>query len=107
MSEPIDFILRGKADGVEISPRTIGLSRFNDFNQEVEDFIGDLDCVNLEEATIALIDGAYVLQVLLPKALFAAMKPDPRLLERQDSLGELDGTRRCGPAVSNLKVLPR
>lgn len=36
MSEEIEFVLRGKVDGVAITPRTIGLSQYNESNQQVE-----------------------------------------------------------------------
>ena len=35
----IEFVLHGKVEGQEITPRTIGLSQFNEFNQQVEQFI--------------------------------------------------------------------
>ena len=38
--EPIEFVLDSKANGAAITPRTIGLSHFNEFNQQVETFIG-------------------------------------------------------------------
>ena len=38
--QSIDFVLRGRVDGVEITPATIGLSRFNEFNGQVEEFVG-------------------------------------------------------------------
>ena len=31
-SPSIEFVLRGEAGGVDITPRTIGLSQFNEFN---------------------------------------------------------------------------
>jgi hypothetical protein len=37
---PIEFALHGKVEGVEITPRTIGLPKFNEYNQQVEAFIG-------------------------------------------------------------------
>lgn len=35
----IEFWITDKVDRVEITPATIGLSRFNEFNRQVEDFI--------------------------------------------------------------------
>jgi hypothetical protein len=36
----MEFVFHGKVEGQEITPRTIGLSQFNEFNQQVEQFIG-------------------------------------------------------------------
>ena len=32
----IEFVLHGKVEGLDITPRTIGLSLFNEFNQQVD-----------------------------------------------------------------------
>ena len=32
----IEFVLHGKIEGLDITPRTIGLSLFNEFNQQVD-----------------------------------------------------------------------
>ena len=44
----IDFVLHGKVEGLEITPRTIGLSQFNEFNLQVEAFIGGSQKVKLD-----------------------------------------------------------
>ena len=35
----IEFVLQDKVDGVDITPRTIGFSQFNEFNRQVEAFL--------------------------------------------------------------------
>jgi len=88
------FTLRGRTDGVEITPRTIGLSLFNQFNGEVESFIaGSQRDVRLNDAHVQIEEGSYQVRVLLSTALMAALAPDLRALEREDSLGEIDPKR--------------
>ena len=89
----IGFVLQGKVDGLEINPRIIGLSRFNEFNQQVEAFIIGSQKLKLDQVQVSLEEGSYVLRVLLPVVLMANLEPDLALLVRQDVLGELDGKR--------------
>jgi hypothetical protein len=88
----IDFVMNGKVDGVEITPRTIGLARFNAFNQQVEQFIGaeglDTDSVRVETA-----EGSYILRSFLGAVALAELEPDLNLMRRQDVLGELPDKR--------------
>lgn len=93
MSEALEFVLHGKTGGVEITPRSIGLSQFNEFNQQVESFVAGREHGKLDEVQVAVDESSYVLRVLLPVALFASVEPDVRLLARQDVLGELDPKR--------------
>ena len=89
----IDFVLRGRVDGVEITPATIGLSRFNEFNRQVEEFVGGTERLSPDGVRVRVEPGSYKLKVLLPALAAVALEPDLRLLRRQDSLGEIDPKR--------------
>jgi hypothetical protein len=89
----IEFVLHGKVDGVEITPKTIGLSQFNEFNQQVEAFIGGSQKLKLDQAHVEIAKSSYVLRVLLPAVVAANLEPDLKLMARQDVLGELDFKR--------------
>ena len=86
----IEFVLHGKVEGQEITPRTIGLSQFNEFNQQVETFIGGSQKLKLDQVHVEIAQSSYVLRALLPAVVMAALEPDLKLLARQDVLGELD-----------------
>jgi len=89
----IEFFLRGRVDGVELTPRTIGLSQFNEFNQQVEAFIAGSQKGKLNETHVEVGEGSYKLTVLLAAAAAAALEPDLTLMAREDTLGELDPKR--------------
>ena len=89
----VEFVLRDKVDGVEITPATIGLARFNDFNRQAQDFIEGSDRLELDDVHVRIEDGSYKLLVYLPLLVQTALEPDLRLLRRQDSLGEIDPKR--------------
>jgi len=89
----LEFVLRGRLDGVEITPSTIGLSRFNEFNRQVETFVGGSERLPLDEVHVRIESGSYKLVALLPVAVISSLEPDLKALERQDSLGELDPKR--------------
>src|ERR1039457_6212487 len=89
----IAFVLHGKVDGVQITPKTIGLSQFNEFNQQVETFIGGSQKLKLDQAHVEIARSSYVLRVLLPAVAAASLEPDLQLMSRQDVLGELDFKR--------------
>lgn len=95
MSEPasIEFVLCGKVDGLEISPRTIGLSQFNEFNLQVETFIAGSQKPRLDQVHVEIVEGSYIFRALLPVVIMATLEPDLRLMTRQDVLGELDPRR--------------
>ena len=86
----IDFALHDKVEGVEITPRTIGLSEFNEFNQQVETFVGGSQRLKLDQVRVEITQGSYVLRAILPAVVFSSLEPDLKLLARQDVLGELD-----------------
>jgi hypothetical protein len=89
----IEFVLHGKVDGQEITPRTIGLSQFNEFNQQVEQFIGGSQKLKLDQVHVEITRDSYVLRVILPAVVFSSLEPDLKLMARQDVLGELDSKR--------------
>ena len=86
----IEFVLHGKVDGHGITPRTIGLSQFNEFNQQVEAFIAGSQKLKLDQVHVEIADGSYMLRTVLPPLVLSALEPDLKLLARQDVLGELD-----------------
>lgn len=86
----IEFVLHGKVEGLEISPSTIGLSQFNEFNQQVETFIAGSQRLRLDDVHVEIARSSYILRALLPSMVLARLEPDLRLLARQDVLGELD-----------------
>jgi hypothetical protein len=86
----IEFVLHGKVEGQEITPRTIGLSQFNEFNQQVETFIGGSQKLKLDQVHVEIAQSSYVLRALLPVVVMAALEPDLKLMARQDVLGEMD-----------------
>lgn len=92
-SPQIEFVLRGRVDGEEITPATIGLSRFNEFNQQVATFIAGSEQLNLDDVRVSVGEGSYKLTVLLTQLVVAALEPDLLALQRPDSLGEIDPKR--------------
>ena len=90
----IDFVLRGKLNGVEISPHTLGLPQFNEFNQQVETFLGGSERQKLDQVHVEIVEGSYRLRTVLPAALaLTSIAADMELMKRQDVLGELDARR--------------
>lgn len=89
----IEFVLRGRVEGVEITPATIGLARFNEFNQQVATFIAGSDRLKLDDVHVSVGEGSYKLTALLTPLVVAALEPDLLALQRPDSLGEIDPKR--------------
>jgi len=89
----IEFVLHGKVEGQEITPRTIGLSQFNEFNQQVEIFIGGSQKLKLDQVHVEIAQSSYVLRAILPAVVLASLEPDLKLMAREDVLGELDFKR--------------
>ncbi|RME92113.1 MAG: hypothetical protein D6766_10610, partial [Verrucomicrobia bacterium] len=83
----------GKVDGLEIGLRTIGLSQFNEFNRQVEDFVAGSQQPRLDRVRVEIAEGSYVLRLALPDFLMADLEPDLKRLAREDVLGELDPKR--------------
>lgn len=89
----IEFFLRGKVSGVQLTPRTIGLSQFNEFNQQVEAFISGSQKGKQNETHVEVAEGSYKLRVTLAAVASVALQPDLALMAREDTLGELDPKR--------------
>lgn len=89
----IEFALHGKVEGVALTPRTIGLSLFNEHNQQVEAFVGGSQKLKLDQVRVEIAEGSYVLRAFLPPAAMRALEPDLKRMARQDVLGELDVKR--------------
>ncbi len=89
----IEFVLRDRVDGVEITPATIGLARFNEFNRQVETFIAGAEKLKVDDVQVRVVEGSYKIIGALPVATMNALEPDLRTLQRQDSLGEIDPKR--------------
>jgi hypothetical protein len=89
----ITFVLREMVEGAELTPTNIGLSRFNEFNQQVADFIAGVERLKLDNVRVRVGDGSYALTVLLPETIRPAIEPDLLSLRRQDTLGEIDPKR--------------
>src|SRR5258708_1924621 len=85
----IEFVLHDKVAWQAITPRTIGFSQFNGFNQEVEQFIGGNQKLKLDQVHVEIAEGSYLLRTILPVVLLSSLEPDLKLLARQDVLGEL------------------
>ena len=86
----IEFVLHGKVEGQEITPRTIGLSQFNEFNLQVEQFISGSQKLKLDQVHVEIAESSYLLRALLPLVVATSLEPDLKLMARQDVLGELD-----------------
>jgi hypothetical protein len=89
----LEFVLIERLDGVDVSPGTIGLARFNEFNQQAATFIGGSQGLKLDEVRVRVEDGSYKLIAVLPLVVATALEPDLRALARQDSLGQIDPKR--------------
>lgn len=89
----LEFVLRDRVDGVDITPSTIGLSRFNEFNQQVQEFLAGSERLKLDEVHVRIEPGSYKLVTLLSFVVLAAVEPDLQSLRREDALGEIDPKR--------------
>jgi hypothetical protein len=86
----IEFVLHGKVEGQEITPHTIGLSQFNEFNQQVETFIGGSQKLKLDQVHVEIGQSSYVLRAILPAVVWSGLEPDLKLMTREDVLGQMD-----------------
>ncbi len=89
----IEFVISGRVEGTEISPVTIGLSQFNEFNLQVEQFISGSQRLKLDQVQVEIAPGSYIFRTLLPVMVFSSVEPDLKLLAREDVLGEVDVRR--------------
>lgn len=93
--ETITFRLEDRVDGIELTPETIGFTRFNRFNKEVEDFIkGGSRDVKLDEVHVAVEEGSYKLRLVLPLALAQLVQPDVQRLEDGSDLDGMNPARQ-------------
>jgi hypothetical protein len=99
MSEAIEFVIHGKIDGEEITPRTINFTRFNEFNGQVEDFVigsitgGGGAKLLLDTVFVEVLPGSYRLRVLMSVALIVALEPVLILLNRPGGISKIDEKR--------------
>jgi len=95
MHESIIFRMEEQVGGVEITPATIGLSRFNRFNREVEDFVkGGARDIALDDVRVSIESGSYLLRLLLPVSLLQSVEPDVRRLETGSNLDGMAPARQ-------------
>jgi hypothetical protein len=92
-TQRIDFIMHAAVDGRPITPETIDLATFNEFNQQVAEFISGSEHLKLDQVRVSVGQGSYRLTVTLMVAIMAALVPDLKRLKRQDVLGEIDPKR--------------
>lgn len=93
--ETITFRMEDRVGGVELTPETIGFTRFNRFNKEVEDFIkGGSREVKLDEVHVAVEKGSYKLRLVLPLALAQLVQPDVQRLEAGSDLDGMNPARQ-------------
>jgi hypothetical protein len=94
MSESLEFILHGTIDGKAITPRTINLSQFNEFNQQVEQFIAGRIGGKLDTVRVEIKESSYGVAALMGLALTLGVDDDmDRMSAREDSLGDVDPKR--------------
>ena len=81
-------------EGEQVTPRTISLALFNQFNREVEHFLaGSGRQVPQDQVHVIVVDGSYRLVALLPLALASLVDVDLKRLESQDGLRDMDPRR--------------
>ena len=101
MSESVEFLIRGKIEGVEITPETINLSLFNDFNQQVEDFIagsvggGGGRKLLLDQVFPKIKPGSYCLRAEMTVPMLKTVEPEVKLLTQPQGISRMDD-RRAG-----------
>lgn len=90
----IEFVLKEQIiEGVEITPSTIGLPRFNEFNQQVQDFLSGTEHLDVSDVHVGIAQGSYKLVAYPPPSVMSAIEPDLRSLQEEDSLGSIDPKR--------------
>jgi hypothetical protein len=89
----MDFVLSGTVNGQSITPASISLQQFNEFNRQVETFIGGTQKIGVDETRLEIAQGSYILRAALPAVAMMSLATDLKLLAREDALGELDPKR--------------
>lgn len=93
-SGQIAFVLKARVKDQEVTPGTISLALFNEFNAEVEKFLaGSQRRSPGHEVRFDIESGSYKLVLTLPTPLFASVRTDLQRLGREDALGEIDPKR--------------
>jgi len=93
MNETLEFVMHGKINGEEITPQTINLSQFNEFNHQAEEFIAGRNGGKLDTVRVSVERGSYCLRVSLSKNLASVVDDEVEKLAREDALGDLDPKR--------------
>ena len=88
------FTMKRTADGAEITPATISLPLFVEYNEQVLRFLrGSGKGADLVDSRVGIEDGSFRLAVTLDAAIAATLAPDFARLQQQDSLGDIDPMR--------------
>jgi len=90
----VEFALKGKVDGEEISPKAVPFGQMKRFHEEVEALIaGSNSKAGLNEAIVEVRKGSYALVIALPDNLAESFDTDMKRLEAEDALNEVDSKR--------------
>lgn len=94
-SPKVEFTLSDKAEGEDLKPSNISLWQFNDFNQQVEQFlVGTKRRDELGHVGVRIEEGSYKLVTAISATLAVLLAGDLELLaSRDDCLGDLDPRR--------------
>ena len=91
---PVEFTLKGKIDGEDISPKAVPFGLMKRFHEEVEALIaGSNSKAGLSEAIVEVRKGSYALAITLPDNLAESFDTDMKRLEAEDALSEVDPKR--------------
>lgn len=91
---PVEFALKGKIGGEEISPKAVPFGLMTRFHEEVAALIaGSNSKAGLGEAMVEVRQGSYALVITLPENLEESFDVDMKRLELEDALGEIDPKR--------------
>lgn len=96
MSGHFSFVLEDSVRGEKLTPSTISLSLFNEFNGQVAQFLRGQDNTTkkeLNESRIEIVEGSYILRVFVGVITFGLVQADIERLQRQGCLGDIDPVR--------------
>lgn len=91
----IEFALRGKTHDRDFSPVTgVPMSRWLEFNREVQDFVQGSDSSRLfNDLEVQIVPGSYLVRVLGAVTALSAAADDLVKLTSPDALGRIDPKR--------------